>query len=170
MVGHYDSPTFLNQQDKLLFGLTVMQIILLVGVGFLLFMLTFMLPIGSTVVRMAVLVPMLGVAGVVMFARFAGLSLPSFIVLWILGMFRRPCYEDESQVMLQGDPAWLEASEDEGGRRRFGRFRRGRMTEHPDLEVRKAEAKAEVDRALTEGASSAQQWVQDGVRSVMRGR
>ena len=39
-----------------------------------------------------------------------------------------------------------------------------------DIDQRKAEVKADVDKAMTEGSVAAQQWVQDGVRTLMKGR
>ena len=71
----YDSPTFLGQKDKYLMGLSLPQLMILIGVGFTGFVFTLLLPVGM-MMRFAILAPCVGVFGVLFFGRISGLASP----------------------------------------------------------------------------------------------
>ena len=165
----YDSPTFLSQKDKYLFGLTLVQLVMILAVGGFYFLLTFMLPLGSMVTRLLVLVPAVGVTAVLMFVRIAGLSLPSFIFLAATVKLRNSSYEAPKSSLMRGSALWLTQLEEKGQRSRMGR-KKDEVSKTMDLEQRKSEVKAEVDKAVVEGSVAAQQWVRDGINTLMKGR
>ena len=166
----YDSPTFLSQKDKMLFGLTLVQMMMLLGVGAFYFLLTFMLPfLGSMITRLLVLVPAVGITAVIMFVRISGMALPTYLYMAVTVTLRRAVYEEKQEMLLRGDPVWLAEQLVKGGKGRLGR-KKAALEAAVDIDQRKAEVKADVDKAMTEGSVAAQQWVQDGVRTLMKGR
>lgn len=170
----YDSPTFLSQKDKYLFGLTLVQLMMLMGVGGFEFLLTFMLPLGSMVTRLLVLGPVVGLSAAVMFVRVSGVSLPAFLFLASTIKFRNGSYEATKNALLRGGAQWLAQREERalaGGSRvgRLGRKRR-EIESKVDIDQRKAEIKADVDKAVVEGSMAAEQWARDGINTLLKGR
>ena len=180
MLSHfYDSPTFLGQKDKYFFGLTLVEVMMLLGVGFLTFILSLAFPVGF-MTRMLLVIPITGAMAVLMFARLSGLSIPAFIFLAVLGMFRRPSFEVTKEFVLSGDPAWVEERNQRSERRMGLLFQQRRSAKAPEggevglvdelgFEARKVEIQAEVDKQVTVGVVAAEQWVREGVRTLFKG-
>ena len=166
--GSYDSPTFLGQKDKYLMGLSLPQLMMAVGVGFGWFLVTLLFPY-STPVRLLMMVPMTGVSMALMFVRICGLSIPVYLLLTVVRMFSKPSYEDVRELVLDGRPEWLEAERQRAERSGMG-SRIQRQRARAELDARGAELRAEVDKQVTEGAVAAEQWVRDGVRTLMKGQ
>lgn len=165
----YDSPTFLSQKDKYLFGLTLVQLVMLLAVGGFYFLLSFMLPLGSMISRLLVLVPALGVTAVFMFVRISGVSLPSFLFLAATIKLRNASYEATRDALLRGGVLWLAQRELRAQKGRFGR-KREELETAVDIDQRKAELKADVDKAVVEGSIAAQGWARDGINTLLKGR
>ncbi len=167
-VGSYDSPTFLGQKDKYLFGLSLPQMMGAIGVGFFWFLVTLLFPY-STPIRLAMMAPLTGVTLGLLFIRIVGLTIPSFLLLSFLSLFSKPSFEETQEMVVNGRPEWLEAERQraEKGSRRKGRRQRA---EELGLEAKQAELRAEVDKQVSAGAMAAEQWVKDGVRVLIKGR
>ena len=177
MLSHfYDSPTFLGQKDKYLLGLTLVQLIMLLGVGFLIFMLSLALPF-EFFKRILLVVPATGAMAVLMFTRLSGLSIPAYVYSSILGLLRQPSFEVKKESVLVGEPGWVEAhGQRSGSKMGLGRRRavpvegvEEEVEEEFDFEARKVELQAEVDKQVTAGAVAAEQWVREGVRTLFKG-
>ena len=168
----YDSPTFLGEKDTYLMGLTLVQLVILMAIGAFIFMVSFMMPFGSLIVRILFVVPSTGLFGLVMFVRLTGLSIPAYVFLSIASLLRRPSFEETRELLLSPDPRWVEAQAQRGGTSRIDAFRRRARTKADamDFDSRAAEAKAEVDKQVSAGALSAKQWVEDGARTLLKGK
>ena len=131
---------------------------------------TLTFPVG-VLLRMGLVRPLTGVSMVFLFVRISGLSMPVYLLLSLLRLFRRPSFEESRELMLEGEPAWLELQRErrEGRRSRFAFLRRGRRAVRIS-DARQAELKADMDRQITEGAVAAEQWAMDAIRSITRGR
>ena len=169
-LGPYDSPTFLGEKDTYVMGLSLPELIVAILIAGGWFLVTLSFPVG-VLVRLVLVVPLTGVSMAFLFVRISGLTVPVYILLSLLRMFRRPSFEESRELLLRGEPAWLELQRErsEGRRSRFGFLRRGRRAVTLS-ESRQAELKADMDRQITEGAVAAEQWAMDAVRSIMRGR
>ena len=169
-LGSYDSPTFLGQKDKYMLGLSLPQLMMAVGVIFFWFLVSLAFPY-TTQVRLAIMAPLSSVTLALIFVRISGLSIPVYLGLMVFRMFSRPSFEDLGEEMVQGQPEWLEQqrlkAEKEGLR---SRFRRGRArAQSLEVESKRVEMQAEVDKTVTETAVGAEQWVREGVRTLIRG-
>lgn len=178
---YYDSPTFLGQKDIYLVGLTLIQLLGLVGIGFMTFLMLMLFPM-STVVRLILVLPLTGASGFLLFGKIAGLSVPVYAVSALASPFRRVVYEETLSQSLDGTEAWLRqqqiraagAGEKKRGRLGFGRLSRLRGKAGEAAEAaggqQGLEARAEVEKGLVEGSVAAQQWVREGVSAIFRGR
>ena len=169
-LGPYDSPTFLGQKDRYLLGLSLPELIVAMLIAGGWFVVTLGFPLGI-LLRLVVVLPLTGVSVAFLFVRISGLSIPMYLLLSLLRLFRRPSFEESRELLLEGEPAWLELrrQQQEGGRSRFGFLRRGRKA-MTIPEARQSELKADMDRQITEGAVAAEQWAMDAIRSIARGR
>ena len=169
-LGPYDSPTFLGQKDRYLVGLSLPELIVAILIAGGWFLVTLGFPLGI-LLRLVVVLPLTGISVAFLFVRISGLSIPMYLLLSVLRLFRRPSFEESRELLLEGEPAWLELrrQQQEGGRSRFGFLRRGRKA-MTIPEARQAELKADMDRQITEGAVAAEQWAMDAIRSIARGR
>ena len=170
-LGAYDSPTFLGQKDRYMLGLSLPELIVAIVIAGGWFLVTLAFPVGI-LVRLLVVLPLTGTSVAFLFARIAGLTIPMYLLLSILRLFRHPSFEESRELLLEGQPAWLELrrQQQEGSSRsRFGFLRRGRKAVAIP-EARQAELKADMDRQITEGAVAAEQWAMDAIRSIARGR
>ena len=169
-LGPYDSPTFLGQKDRYLVGLSLPELIVAILIAGGWFLVTLGFPLGI-LLRLVVVLPLTGISVAFLFVRISGLSIPMYLLLSLLRLFRRPSFEESRELLLEGEPAWLELrrQQQEGGRSRFGFLRRGRKA-MTIPEARQAELKADMDRQITEGAVAAEQWAMDAIRSIARGR
>ena len=169
-LGPYDSPTFLGQKDRYLVGLSLPELIVAILIAGGWFLVTLGFPLGI-LLRLVVVLPLTGISVAFLFVRISGLSIPMYLLLSLLRLFRRPSFEESRELLLEGEPAWLELrrQQQEGGRSRFGFLRRGRKA-MAIPEARQAELKADMDRQITEGAVAAEQWAMDAIRSIARGR
>ena len=169
-LGFYDSPTFLAEKDRYLMGLSLPELMITLGVAACWFGFVFLFPLG-TVFRLLLVLALTGCSMIILFFRISGLTIPVYLLLSVVRLFRRPSYEETRELLLEGEPAWLELQRQrrEGGRSRFG-FLRLRRRSVAIPEARQAELKADMDRQITEGAVAAEQWAMDVVRSVARGR
>lgn len=169
-LGSYDSPTFLSQKDKYLMGLSLPELMMGLGVGFVWFLVTLAFPF-STIMRFVVLVPLTVVSMVLMFARITGLSIPMFVLLSLVRSVKKPSYEENREGLLEGPAEWVRAREAQAAsreRKARGMFRRRRLS--PDGEAKAAELRAEVDKGVTEGAAAAEQWMRDGFKTLVKGQ
>ena len=170
-LGSYDSPTFLSQKDKYFLGLSLPELIVGMAVAGVWFVLMLMFPVGM-LIRLLTVLPLTGISMAFLFLRISGLTIPVYLLLSVLRLFRRPSFEETRELLLEGEPAWLELQRQrrEGERRsRFAFLRRGRRAVAIP-EARQAELKADMDRQITEGAVAAEQWAMDAIRSIARGR
>ena len=167
----YDSPTFLNQKDKYMLGLSLpeMVIAMAIGGGWFILLLFFEM---DMVLRLVLLVPCTGITMAFIFARIAGLLIPMYFLLSIVRIFKRPSFEEVQDYVVQGEPAWLELQRQraEGTNSRFHFLKRGRKLAESVPEARKAELKAEMDKQVTEGAVAMEHWARDAVQSVLKGK
>ena len=165
----YDSPTFLTQKDKYMFGLSLPELVVALVVAGVWFLILLAIPIGA-MFRIGLVVPTTGLTLVIFFVKISGLSIPKFIFLSLLRMFRRPSFEETRQVLLWGESSWLELQRQRStGGSRFGFLKRGRSAVAIP-EARQAELKADLDRQVTEGAVAAEQMARDALRAFMKGR
>ena len=164
----YDSPTFLTQKDKYMFGLSLPELMIALGVAGLWFLVLLVLPIGA-MFRIVLVVPTTGVTLMILFVKVSGLSIPNFIVLSIVRMFKRPVFEESREMLIGGESSWLELQRQRSaGRSRFSFLRRGRnMVAIP--ESRQVELKADIDRQVTEGAVAAERMARDAIRTFVKG-
>ena len=169
-LGAYDSPTFLGQKDRYMMGLSLPELIIAMVIAGGWFLVTLALP-GGVLVRLLVVLPLTGISVAFLFARISGLSIPMYLLLSVLRIFRRPSFEESREILIEGQSAWLELrrQQQEGGRSRFGFLRRGKKAVTIP-EAQQAELKADMDRQITEGAVAAEQWAMDAIRSIARGR
>ena len=169
-LGPYDSPTFLTQKDKYVMGLSLPELMMAMGVAGGWFILSLMIPV-NMMIRFAIVTPITVVSLMVLFVRISGLSIPKFLLLSILRMFRKPSFEESRELLLRGQSAWLELQrvrQESSGRSKFAFLKRSKKAlEIP--EARQAELKADLDRQVTEGAVAAEQWARDALRSITRG-
>ena len=163
----YDSPTFLGRKDKYLMGLSLPQLMILIGVGFTGFVFTLLLPVGM-MMRFAILAPATGVAGILFFGRIAGLSIPMYFLKALSYMFSKPVYEEHKFLLLNGAPVWLEAQQQPRGLMRF--LRRGRRpADSLEMQDKAAQMRAEFDSKVVEGSVATEQFVRDAARTLLRG-
>ena len=169
----YDCPTFLGQKDKYLAGLSLPQLMAGIGVGFVWFLISFLMPY-SVIVRMMVVLPVTGATMALMFVRVAGLSVPMYLILGLQRMLSKPSYEAMGSLVVWGDEEWLEGQRMKAEARRSSKSRRlipfgKNRIDKVDLEARKSEMHAEVDRQVAEGSMAMESWVRDGVRTLVKG-
>ena len=168
-LGSYDSPTFLGQKDKYLFGLSLPELMMAMGVGFGWFLVSLLLPL-STIMRLVVLLPVTGVSMALLFIRISGLSIPVFIMLAVTRAVSRPSYEETSELMLSGQSAWIVSQEQKSQKgSKLGSLMNRKRKVLADNEARQAEIKAEVDKQVSEAASAGEAWIRDGVRTLLKG-
>lgn len=166
----YESPTFLGQKDKYMAGLSLPQLMGMVGIGVFIFVVTLLLPFGF-VWRLALVVPLTAVVGMLVFARISGLSIPSFLLHSVVRAFSRPVYEEHQQLLVRGAVVWAEAQAQKRASGVRGRLRRGRaVTDSMEMEQRAREARAEFDSKVMEGAVATEQAIRDGIRTLMKAR
>lgn len=170
-VGSYDSPTFLGEKDKYLVGLTLPQLMVGLAIGFLWFMLALALPYGM-LVKLAVVAFATVLTLAMLFIRIWGLSIPMLVLLSIRSSMARPLYEEFKELILLGAPEWVEEQAKKAKRRRRFAFLRKKaaVVDKADVEARKAEVRAEVDRQVTEGAVMVEEWVRDGLTGFIKGQ
>ena len=170
-IGPYDSPTFLNQKDKYMLGLSLPEMIIAMAVAGGWFIVLLFFPLGM-VTRLILVLPCTGTTMAFLFMRISGLTIPMYILLSILRIFRRPSFEEVQDYVVRGEPAWLELQRQraEGGGSRLGFLGRGRKLAASVPEARQAELKAEMDKQVTEGAVAMEHWARDAVNSVLKGQ
>ena len=169
-IDYYDSPTFLGQKDKYLLGLSLPELMVAMAIGGGWFFVMLFVPLGM-MFRLLLSLPLTGVSMLILFVRISGLSIPAYLLLSLVRLFRRPSYEDTSQFILEGQPAWLQIQQQNlekgsGFLRLLGRGRRAASIP----EVQKAELKAEVDRQVNDAAVAAEGWARDAIRILARGK
>ena len=167
----YDSPTFLGQKDKYLMGLSLPQLMVALGVAAWWFIVTLMFPY-SMLTRLMLMAPLTGMSLTLLFARIAGLTIPVFVLMSIKSLFSKPSYEEVDALVLNGDPDWVmmqRMREDNPG---FMARLRGRKAalQTLDAQSKQVELQAEMDKQVVEGSMAAEQWVREGVRTLVRGR
>ena len=168
----YDSPTFLNQKDKYLAGLSLPQLMVAGGVAFFWFLISLALPF-STLIRILVVIPLTGFTLTMLFARISGLSIPMYLALALLRTFKRPRFEETAECVVNGRSDWLETERLRADRPGlFSRVRRRRrvVSQDPDIQGRQAELQAELDKQIVTGSVAVEQWGRDAIRAFFRGR
>ena len=164
----YESPTFLGQKDKYMMGLSLPQLMVMLAMGLMIFVVTLLLPFGF-IWRMALVAPLTVAAGVLVFARVSGLSVPSLIFHSLVRAFSRPVYEEHQQLLVQGAVVWAEAQARGRSRGPLGFLRRGKgVTDSMEMEQRAREVRAEFDGKMVEGAVATEQAIRDGIRTLMK--
>ena len=170
-LGSYDSPTFLGQKDKYMFGLSLPELMISMGIGAFWFFLMFLIPVGF-LIRAAIALPLTGASMSLLFVRIAGLSIPGYLLLSLVRVFRRPSYEEVQEFVLGGAPAWLDVERQKGEKnsRFFGLVRKGRQVAASVPEAQRAEMRAEMDRQVATTAAEAESWARDAIRSLVKGK
>ena len=172
MMGSYDSPTFLGQKDKYLMGLSLPQLMVAIGVAAWWFFITLTFPY-SMVTRLLIMVPLTGVSLTLLFARISGLAIPIFVLLSIKGLFSRPSFEEVDALVMNGDPDWviMQRQKASGGGGFLARIK-GKRSALNTLEAqsKQSELRADVDKQVVETSKAAEQWVRDGVNTLIKGR
>ncbi len=167
----YDSPTFLGQKDKYLMGLSLPQLMVALGVAAWWFIVTLMFPY-DMLVRLMMMAPLTGVSLTLLFARIAGLTIPMFVLMSIKGLFSKPSYEEVDALILNGDPDWVMMQRRREENPGFMSRLKGRKAslQTLDAQSKQVELQAEMDKQVVEGSRAAEQWVREGVRTLVRGR
>ena len=167
----YDSPTFLTQKDKYLMGLSLPQLMIVIGVGFTLFLFSLILPFGI-LIRLLVVLAATGSISVLFFARLSGLTIPAYLLAALLSMKRRPVYEEHPILLLNGGLVWLEARNRKNTRvgRRFFLFGRAKvLSDDMAMQTVASELHAELDSKVVQGTVATEQFVKDGFRALFKG-
>ncbi len=170
-LGSYDSPTFLGQKDKYFLGLSLPELMVSMSVGAFWFFLTFLVPAGF-IVRILIALPLTGGTMTFIFFRVSGMSIPSYLLLSLVRLFRRPSYEENQEAILDGSSAWL-AIQDRNSEKKpmfFGLVGRSRRAVASVPDARKAEIKAEMDRQMTDTAVGMESWARDAIQSLVKGK
>ena len=108
MVGPYDSPTFLGSKDKLLLGMTMMQVGAFMGSGIMWFMVAFALDMSMTQ-RLLVFGPAHVLTVVIVSVRVGGgLMIPVYLMLMLRSLVVTPLYHATVVEVRGGLPEWLE--------------------------------------------------------------
>ncbi len=168
-LGSYDSPTFLGQKDKYLMGLSLPELLAALGIGFMWFLFSLMMPL-STIMRLVVIVPLTGVTVALLFMRVSGLMIPTYILLAISRAFNKPSFEETGELMLTGQIQWLESKQKRESGSKLGGLLGKKQKLMADTEVQQAELRAEMDKQVMEGAVAAEQMIRDGIRTMVKGR
>ena len=177
----YDSPTFLDQKDKYLMGLSLPQLMAVVGVAFTLFLFSMALPFGM-IIKLSTVGVGTCVISVVMFVRLSGLSIPGYVVASVMAMIRKPVYEEHQILLLNGGLAWLESNSkkirggggSEGSGKSFFSFipflgKSKIVSDEMAMKAVASELQAELDNKMVQGAVAADQFVRDGVKVLFKG-
>ena len=170
-LGSYDSPTFLGQKDKYMLGLSLPELMVSMAIGAFWFFLMFLIPVGF-LIRILISLPLTGASMSLLFVRISGLSIPGYLLLSLVRLFRRPSYEEAQEFVLGGAPAWLDLERQKGEKnsRFFGLVRKGRRAAASVPEAQRAEMRAEMDRQVAETAAGAESWARDAIRSLVKGK
>ena len=108
MVGNYDSPTFLGSKDKLLLGMTMMQVGVFMGSAIMWFMVAFAMDLTMTQ-RLLFFGPAHVVTVVVATVRIGGgLMIPIYLLLMLRSLLVTPVYHATDGEVRGGLPEWLE--------------------------------------------------------------
>ena len=171
MMGSYDSPTFLGQKDKYLMGLSLPQLMVAIGVAAWWFFVSLTFPY-STVTRILIMVPLTGASLTLLFARISGLTVPMFVLLAIKGLFSKPSFEEVDVLVMNGDPDWVMLQRQKSVNPGFLARIKGRRSALNTMEsqAKQSELRADVDKQVVETSKAAEQWVRDGVNTLIKGR
>ena len=108
MVGPYDSPTFLGSKDKLLLGMTMVQVGAFMGSAIMWFMFAFTLDMSMTQ-RLLIFGPAHVLTVVIVSVRVGGgLMIPIYLMLMIRSLVVTPLYHATGGEVRGGLPEWLE--------------------------------------------------------------
>ena len=169
-VSVYDSPTFLGAKDKYMFGLSLPQLMIVFFVGLSWLMVCMMLPYG-TIVRMGCAGAATVATSALLFLRVSGLSIPMYLFYTVLRLFFKPAYEEQRDLLVRGNVVWLAQLEAGYKWYQVGFLRKKKAElETDEAMIMRMEMEAEVNRQMSDTANSMQQWMREGVRSVMGGR
>ena len=176
MLGSYDSPTFLSQKDKYLLGLSLPQLMGVLGIGATLFLVTLGLP-WSLMIRMAITLGGTSIGGIILFARIQGLMIPVYIALLITRSFVRPAYEDVSDGLRNGPAMWRQqqaarkqAAMDGDKKTRMVGFlsKKKQRLESDELVAKRGDLEAAAKQQATQALVDGEAWVRDGIRSFVK--
>ena len=98
-----------------------------------------------------------------------------YVLLALQRLVSRPSYEALGSLVVWGDEEWLEgermkaAAKNRRVGRRFFRFGKGGI-QGDDVDARRSELHAEVDRQVAESSVAAERWVRDGVKTFIKGQ
>ena len=108
MVGPYDSPTFLGSKDKLLLGMTMVQVGAFMGSAIMWFMVAFALDM-SMMQRLLIFGPAHVLTVVIVSVRVGGgLMVPIYLLLMLRSLVVTPLYHATGGEVRGGLPEWLE--------------------------------------------------------------
>ena len=108
MLGAYDSPTFLGSKDKLLLGMTMVQVGAFMGSGIMWFMVAFAMDLTMTQ-RLLIFGPAHVLTVVVATVRLGGgLLIPVYLMLMLRSLVVTPLYHATGGEVRGGLPEWLE--------------------------------------------------------------
>ena len=166
----YDSPTFLGAKDKYMFGLTLPQLMIVFFVGVSWLMVCMMLPYG-TIIRMGCTGAATVASAALLFLRISGISIPMYLFYTILRLFSKPAFEEQRDLLVGGNVVWLEQLEAGYKWYQIGFLRKKKAElETDEAMIVRMEMEAEVNRQMSNTATSMEQWMREGIRTVMGGR
>lgn len=176
MLGSYDSPTFLSQKDKYLLGLSLPQLMAVLGIGATLFLVTLGTPLGLTV-RLGITLGGTAIGGIILFARIQGLMIPVYIALLVTRSFVSPVFEDVSDGLRNGPAVWRQQQAARqkamvsGDRkaRAFGFLsKKKQRLESDELVAKRGDLEAAAKQQATQVLVDGEAWVRDGIRSFVK--
>lgn len=188
MVGPYDSPTFLGSKDKLLLGMTMMQVGAFLLSAIMWFMVAFSLDLSMTQ-RLFIFGPAHVLTVVFATVRVGGgLMIPVYFMLMVRSLVITPLYHGTGSEVRGGLPEWLEeeikdepvfayAARPKGGTaRKFfssmrlfgqGAARHGRSQR---AEEARNLAALEMENRASDAAHGAKNFIRQGIRMLKGGR
>ena len=176
MLGSYDSPTFLSQKDKYMLGLSLPQVMAVMGIAGAWFLATLGLP-WELPIRLMITLGLTGVCALILFARIQGLLIPTFCFLFVWRIFVKPAYEDLQEDLLQGSAAWREQQtakvvQLESGDKKAKAFgfmagKRRRLAED-DMTAKREELEQEAKKQTEQALQAGEAWLRDGIKAVFK--
>ena len=171
MMGSYDSPTFLGQKDKYLIGLSLPQLMVAIGVAAWWFFITLTFPY-SMVTRLLIMSPLTGVSLTLLFARISRAGHPDIRPAVDKGPLQQASFEEVDALVMTGPGLGDHAASEASGGGGFLARIKGKRSALNTLEAqsKQSELRADVDKQVVETSKAAEQWVRDGVNTLIKGR
>lgn len=181
--GSYDSPTFLGRKDKLMLGLSLMQMMAVVFTTLSWFVVSLGFTSFSMLERFMFVVPAELATAVFLMVKPYGLYIPVYVWLMVKGLIFRQMYESEGHMLVHGmsqaaaDAVLLNDDEPARGGLLGMLGRLGRKGGKGVLKGTKAvagesqmkrEVQTDAQRAAEEGARNLKQSVEQGMKMLLK--